>query len=206
MCASLLSAEVEPRAGRSVEENVVAWTDTRLVRECVRGNEEAWAALIDKYKRLIFSIPIKYGLSSDVANDVFQSVCLELLSQLPKLREPKALPKWIMQVTSHKCLRQKRHNQRLEYTDDSDEPIDSEVAPVAEGILREAQEEQSLRQAISGMPPRCRQLVEMLFFEEPSRPYKEIAQELGIAVGSIGFIRQRCLDRLKKRLSETGFR
>ncbi len=207
MCASSLSAELEPRASRSVEENVAAaWTDTRLVRECVRGNEEAWAALIDKYKRLIFSIPIKCGLSSDVANDIFQGVCLELLSQLPKLREPRALPKWIMQVTSHKCLRQKRHNQRLEYTDDSDEPIDSEVPPVAEGILREAQEEQSLRQAITGMPPRCRQLVEMLFFEEPARPYKEIAQELGIAVGSIGFIRQRCLDRLKKRLSETGFR
>jgi DNA-directed RNA polymerase specialized sigma24 family protein len=46
----------------------------------------------------------------------------------------------------------------------------------------------------------------MLFFEEPARPYKEIAAKLGIATGSIGFIRQRCLDKLKKRLSETGFK
>jgi DNA-directed RNA polymerase specialized sigma24 family protein len=45
----------------------------------------------------------------------------------------------------------------------------------------------------------------MLFFDEPARPYQEIAAELGIAVGSIGFIRQRCLERLRKRLLETGF-
>jgi DNA-directed RNA polymerase specialized sigma24 family protein len=45
----------------------------------------------------------------------------------------------------------------------------------------------------------------MLFFEEPARPYQEVAQTLGIATGSIGFIRQRCLERLRKRLLEVGF-
>jgi DNA-directed RNA polymerase specialized sigma24 family protein len=45
----------------------------------------------------------------------------------------------------------------------------------------------------------------MLFFEEPARPYQDVARELGIATGSIGFIRQRCLDRLRKKLVEAGF-
>jgi DNA-directed RNA polymerase specialized sigma24 family protein len=45
----------------------------------------------------------------------------------------------------------------------------------------------------------------MLFFEEPSRPYDEVAQSLGLARGSIGFIRQRCLDRLKRKLDEIGW-
>jgi len=45
----------------------------------------------------------------------------------------------------------------------------------------------------------------MLFFEEPARPYREVAASLGIALGSVGFIRQRCLDRLRKRLDEAGF-
>jgi len=34
--------------------------------------------------------------------------------------------------------------------------------------------------------------VELLFFETPSRPYTEVAAELGLAVGSIGFTRQKC--------------
>src|SRR5690348_10942592 len=81
------------------------WSDEKLVRACVQSDQEAWGALIDRYKNLIFSIPIKYGFSREDAADLFQAVCVELLQALPKLREPKALPKWLMQVTAHKCLR-----------------------------------------------------------------------------------------------------
>ena len=182
-----------------------AWPDTRLVRECLDGNEEAWSALIDRYKNLIFSIPIKYGFSTDDATDIFQSVCLDLLSELPKLRDAKALPKWIMQITAHKCFHRKQLQQRVELSDPHAELLERSTPSVALEILRQAEEEQSLRQAMSELPPRCRQLVHMLFFDEPARPYQEIAAELGIAVGSIGFIRQRCLERLRKRLLETGF-
>ena len=63
--------------------------DTRLVKQCIAGSEEAWAALIEKYKALIFSIPVKYGLPHQEAADVFQATCMELLTRLPELREPK---------------------------------------------------------------------------------------------------------------------
>lgn len=182
-----------------------SWPDTRLVRECLRGSEAAWSALIDKYKRLIFSIPVKYGFSVDDSADIFQSVCAELLSELPKLRKPKALPKWIMQVTVHQCFHHKRQLQRTETRVPDDESFDSSSPARAERILREAESEQILRDALSGLPPRCRRLIEMLFFEEPPRPYQQLAAELGLSTGSIGFIRQRCLERLRKRLDEAGF-
>ena len=81
------------------------WDDTQLVKECLAGNEEAWSLLIDKYKALIYSIPVKYGLPPHEAADVFQSTCMEMLTRLPELREPKALPKWLMQVAHHQCYR-----------------------------------------------------------------------------------------------------
>ena len=183
-----------------------ARTNSVLVRECLRGSEEAWSALIDKYKRLIFSIPVKYGFSPDEATDIFQSVCLEMLSELPKLRKAEALPKWIMQVTAHKCFHRKRQMLRTEPSHSVEDPPEQITPPIAEAILREAEEEQSLRQAIAELPPRCRELVHMLFFEEPTRPYQAIAESLGIATGSIGFIRQRCLEKLRRRLGEIGFR
>jgi RNA polymerase sigma factor (sigma-70 family) len=186
------------------EELQKAWPDTRLVKECLEGSEEAWSALVEQYKSLIFSIPIKYGFSPDDASDVFQAVCLELLSDLPKLREPKALPKWIMQVTAHKCFHRKRQIQRTETSGD-DETFDQLTPPRAEEILREAADEQTLREAMLGLPARCRDLIRMLFFEEPARPYQEVAASLGIATGSIGFIRQRCLSRLRVQLQDVGF-
>ena len=186
-------------------EGASVWADTQLVKECLRGSEAAWSALIDKYKNLIFSIPIKYGFSTDDATDIFQAVCVELLSELPKLRKPKALPKWIIQVAAHKCLHHKRQLQRIEARDPGDETFEASVPARAEGILRQAEKEQSLRDAVSELPPRCQRLIHMLFFEEPPRPYQQLAAELGLSTGSVGFIRQRCLERLRKRLNETGF-
>jgi len=183
----------------------IVWSDARLVQGCLQGDESAWSALADKYKNLIFSIPIKYGFSTDDSAEIFQSVCVELLTELPKLRNPKALPKWIMQVTAHKCFHHKRRAQRTENRDMGIEFIEQPAPERADAILNEAEEEQILRDALLSLPPRCRELIHMLFFEEPARPYDAIASQLGLATGSIGFIRQRCLERLRKRLKEAGF-
>jgi len=63
-----------------------------------------------------------------------------------------------------------------------------------------------LREAMMTLSLQCRRLMEMLFFESPPRPYAEAATELGLALGSIGFIRQKCIDRLRRQLDELGFR
>jgi RNA polymerase sigma factor (sigma-70 family) len=181
-------------------------SDRELVEGCRRGREEDWSALVDKYKNLIFSIPIRYGLTREEATDIFQSVCLELIQELSKLRDPKALPKWLMQVTAHKCFHWRRQQTRMVSQDDSETTLpEMTVAPTAELILREVEEEQMLREALAELPARCRELIHMLFFEEESRPYQQVAATLGLATGSIGLVRQKCLQRLKKRLDTLGF-
>lgn len=205
MCAKAVSAgtaAAEEKSRRADLRSV--WPDERLVRECLGGNEAAWTALIDRYKGLIYSIPIKYGFSSDEAADIFQGVCLDLLSELPKLRQPKALPKWIMQVAAHRCFHRKKQLMRFKSTNEETSNIEPSAPADIDRILSEASQEHAVREAILHLPARCRELVHMLFFEEPSRPYAEIAQNLGIATGSIGFIRQRCLDRMRRKLEEAG--
>ncbi len=177
----------------------------RLVKECLSGNEAAWSQLIDKYKALIYSIPIKYNLPPQEAADVFQATCVELLVRLPELREPRALPKWLMQVAHHECYRVKRIGQRVVSRDSEENMPEPEIPPIAEGLVVQTQEEQMLREAMATLTPQCRRLVEMLFFESPSRPYAEVATELGLAVGSIGFTRQKCIERLRQKLGELGF-
>src|SRR5215510_8766088 len=177
--------------------------DEALIRECLQGNEQAWGNLIDKYKNLIFSIPIKIGLSQDDASEVFQMVCAELVKQLPNLRKPRALPKWLISVATHESFRTANRNRRFV---DADESIEDTASPSgswrADELVRQAEREQLLRDAISSLQPRCQKLIFMLFFEEPVRSYEEVAQELGLAEGSIGFIRGRCLQRLRKQLGK----
>jgi RNA polymerase sigma factor (sigma-70 family) len=179
--------------------------DARLVKECLSGNEEAWSQLIDKYKALIYSIPLKYSLTQQEAADVFQATCVELLVRLPELREPRALPKWLMQVAHHECYRLKRLNQRVVSRDAEPDLPEPETPAIAESLVQQTQEEQMLREAMAALTPQCRRLVELLCFEIPSRPYTAVAAELGLAVGSIGFTRQKCIERLRRQLEELGF-
>jgi RNA polymerase sigma factor (sigma-70 family) len=181
----------------------LVWPDERLVRECLAGNQDAWSALIDKYKKLIYSIPVKWELSTDDANDIFQAVCVDLYSELRRLREPRALPKWLIQTTLHKCARHRNHQSRYSGEEQGEEV--AAIKPSADAIVLEAEQEQMLRDAIAAVPERCAQLIRMLFFESPARAYGEIARQLGLATGSIGFTRGRCLDKLRKQLECLGF-
>jgi len=181
-------------------------SDAQIVEQCLRGDQEAWSALLDKYQRLIQSIPLKYGASPDDAADIFQTVSLDLYSDLPKLRDPGALRAWLIQVTSRKCLQWKQARQRRAEDDlsllESNLPDCLIVPPI---LLEEAEDEQRLREAVARLPDRFRQLIRMLFYDQPPRSYKEIAETLGVARGSIPFLRARCLKRLQQILVEMEF-
>jgi RNA polymerase sigma factor (sigma-70 family) len=181
------------------------WSDERLVNECLAGNEEAWSLLVEKYKALIYSIPVKYRLPPHEAAEVFQATCVELLQHLSELREPRTLPKWLMQVAHHQCFHYKKQQHRLVSRDGNSDLPEPETPAIAETLVQQTQEEQMLRDAMATLSPQCRRLVELLFFETPPRPYSEVAAELGLAVGSVGFTRQKCMDRLRKRLGDLGF-
>jgi RNA polymerase sigma factor (sigma-70 family) len=179
-------------------------TDERLIQQCLQGNQDAWSALIDKYKNLIYSIPIKLGMHQDAA-DIFQAVCLDLFSELPRLREHRALPKWLMQTCYHKCLRWHRTASRHAELDPVQAENQQDSRSLPEHMLLQLEKEQLLREVIAEIPSRCGQMIHMLFFEIPPRPYEAIAKQLRLAIGSIGFIRGRCLARVRKHLEMRGF-
>jgi RNA polymerase sigma factor (sigma-70 family) len=179
------------------------FSDSHLVKECLRGNEEAWSTLIGKYKNLIFSIPVRYGFSPEDSADIFQSVCMDLLNELPRIREPNALAGWLIRVARNKCFHRKQGQQDSKFQEIDDLSAGASTEE-PEGLMAQTQREQALREAMLDLSPRCQQLVHMLFFETPSRPYEQVAKELELASGSIGFIRRRCLEKLKRRLEQMG--
>jgi RNA polymerase sigma factor (sigma-70 family) len=180
--------------------------DEWLVQGCIQGDPQAWEDLIDKYKRLIFSIPIKYGASSADAADVFQSVCIEVLNCLPQLKNVQSLRSWLITVTIRQSYRWKKKQSNHIELDAMEPDVAAGLAstPPVESLVQ-LEEEQIVREVVSKLAPRHRELVQLLFFEQPPLPYAEVARRMGLATGSIGFIRGRCLDKLRKALVEFGF-
>src|SRR5262249_18507290 len=79
-----------------------------------------------------------------------------------------------------------------------------EAPPIAEALIRQTEEEQILREALAELAPRCRRLIEMLFFETPARPYADVAAELRLPLGSGGLTREQCIERLRRALEARG--
>jgi RNA polymerase sigma factor (sigma-70 family) len=180
------------------------WKDDRLIRACLNGDDRAWAALIQKYKNLIFSIPLKYGASQEDAADIFQSVCMDVFTELPRLRDPGAFRGWLITVTAHQAFHWKRKTRRRseEALSSEEETLATEPSP---DIVEQLEQEQVLRESITRLSPRCQKLIRLLFYTQPQMSYRDVAKALGVATGSIGFIRGRCLTRLLKTLEQAGF-
>jgi RNA polymerase sigma factor (sigma-70 family) len=175
--------------------------DSELIEQCLKGKESAWIALVEKYKNLIFSIPVRYGFAQEDSADIFQAVCMDLLADLARLRDPAALAGWLIQVTRNKCFQRKQAMVRSKVQELGDlEPPAPLTEP--ENLIFQAQQEQLLRNALNQLPVQCQELVKMLFFETPPRPYEQIAKQLRLARGSIGFVRRNCLDKLKEQLED----
>lgn len=168
------------------------------MRQAAEGNEQAWNELVDRYKRLVYSIPRGYRLADDVCDDVFQTTFLLLLKELPRVRDPSALTKWLMTTAHRECWRAARKARAgvpagLQSTEPTEPPEDA--------LLR-WERQHRLHAALESMGGRCEALLRAMFLD-PARPsYTEIADRLGLALGSIGPVRARCLEKLVKLLDE----
>jgi RNA polymerase sigma factor (sigma-70 family) len=179
--------------------------DEDLVSRCLKGDEEAWAALTDKYKNLVFSIPLKLGFKREDATEIFQSVCLTLLREVSQLKAPRALPAWLIQTTAHKCIRWEREQRRYTaVSSEWDAPDEKQVLP--EKVIQELERELAVRAAVNELSAECKRLVNLLFYSNPPIPYEEAAKILGLAKGSIGATRMRCLEKLRRSLERRHIR
>lgn len=172
---------------------------TDLVSRARNGDKQAWHALVERYAPLIWCICRRHRLVGADAEDVAQSVWLQLVDQLDKIRDPAALPGWLVTTTRRECTRVLRaaHGPRTTgYVLDA-ETIPDDQAQTAEQQVLVAERHAALREAFTHLPVCCQQLIAALI-EDPPVPYAEISAKLGIPIGSIGPTRRRCLDKLRR--------
>jgi RNA polymerase sigma factor (sigma-70 family) len=181
-------------------------SDTELVERCRAGQQPAWNTLVRRYQRLIYTVPRRAGLSEDQAADVFQVVFSRLFDHLDRLADPSRLQAWLVTTAKRESLRVLEQSRRVvDLTpargdeDDGTDPLDRFAAdsPLPEDLLGDLQQQDLLRRAVAQLDDRSRQFIELLFLQDEPLPYSEIAARLGIAEGSIGPTRARCLEKLR---------
>jgi RNA polymerase sigma factor (sigma-70 family) len=177
-------------------------TVSRLVNAAADGDREAWDSLVVRYTPLVISVVARFRLGQPDAADVAQTVWLRLLQHLGDVREPAALPGWIVTRTQHECLRLRTANRQLESFDPTRGPLRSDLGPTsrsedsAHGLISTERNE-ALLIALAALPEDDRRLV-MLLARDPTPSDVEISDLLKIPIESIGPNRARALDRLRR--------
>lgn len=169
------------------------FSDDALILACRRGDQAAWEALVYRYQRLIYTIPLRAGLGENAAADVFQRTFLRLLEHLERLKQPARVQAWLVTTAKRETWRQVRQRQaELSLADTSGadaEPSSIELhdeAPLPDEIITQLEAQNWVRRAVAALDERCRTLLTMLFYHPEPPPYAEGAAALGIPEGSLG--------------------
>jgi len=184
-------------------------TDRELLIACRRGDESSWAALVERYQRLIYAIPRRAGLNEDQAGEVFQEVFVTLFEKMHEINAPDRLHAWLVTTARRKTWRglsKERSLHAAQVVEPRDEGgvlaalIDN--APLPDQALMQLEEQHRIRVAVSALDPRCQRLLTMLYYQPEPAPYSEVAIALETSEGSIGPTRARCLKKLLRALEE----
>jgi len=185
--------------------NYMQATDKELVMSCRQGNESSWAALVDRYQRLVYAVPRRAGLNEDQAGEVFQEVFVTLFEKMNEINEPDRLHAWLVTTARRKTWRllsKERSRQSLQTSEDDEALVVVDDSPLPDEILVRLEEQHRIRTALAGLDERCQQLLTMLYYQTETPPYSEIAAILGTPEGSIGPTRARCFKKMLKLLGK----
>jgi RNA polymerase sigma factor (sigma-70 family) len=177
----------------------------QLVQAARERDSSAWAAIIQRYAELIRHVAGRYRLSTADVEDVSQLVWLKLFDHLDRIREPRALPGWIATTTANACLGMAKTQARAIPTDPvalternvAMSPLSAASEPKEPTAVLQRQEDWLfLRKGLDELPTEQRDLL-ILLMADPPLTYKQISQQLGRPIGSIGPTRARILEKLR---------
>jgi RNA polymerase sigma factor (sigma-70 family) len=172
------------------------------------GDRAAFDDLVATVTPLMWHTVRGQGVDPTAAEDVVQTVWMSLLHSAENVRDPQTVVKWLLTSARRESWRvTKRTRADVSRTAaifgvDGEEilsiPVQRESLP-DEVVLRDTNQ-QLLWQHVQELPERCRTLIRVIAFADKP-DYAQIAESLGMPVGSIGPTRGRCLAKLRDQLS-----
>lgn len=189
-----------------------AYEDYELVQQAVRGNQKAYASLLDRYQQSVYHTMFRMVRNSEDATDLtmeaFGKAFCNLISYVPR----HAFSTWLFKIAINNCIDHIRRKRLILMSlDDSIEAdAENEFGDSLRDRARNPEEQfirkqrlDSMRQALMQLDRKYRLMLEMRYFEELS--YDEIAEEMKLPLGTVKAQLFRAKELLYELLQKPGY-
>lgn len=164
------------------------------------GSDNALGQIVTELSPMLWQVARAAGLSSGDAEDVLQTVWMQLLSHLDGIRTPASLTAWLVITTRREAWRVRAAGRRQDPADHDWLAALPDQGPGSEERVIADDQRRALWAAIGRLSPRCQELLRIVAFV-PRPDYQAVAAALGMPVGSVGPTRGRCLAKLRASLA-----
>jgi len=161
--------------------------------------------LFEQFRIPLLRYLLSLGLNIQDAEEVIQEVFLALFQHLKKGRHDESLRGWIFRVAHNLALKQFRSaKSKVERGSVPIDEVEAEIvssAATPEQVLQQAQSEQQIQAVIKALPEQDRRC---LYLRAEGLRYREIAEALGISLGSVANSLERAIGKLSRAREQVG--
>lgn len=162
---------------------------TKLVLKAQKGDQTALNDLISECYQDLYYFAFQTVKDPDIAGDVTQESCMEIVTNLGKLRSPEAFHVWARQITYHQCARHFRQTQDVQAFENEDgesildELPDESAGSLPEQVVEDKEFVKTLQDLLDSLPAEQRSAMMLYYYEKLS--VKQIADVFSTSEGTI---------------------
>mgnify|MGYP005850979027 CR=1 FL=1 len=147
-------------------------SDLKLIQKCLSGNQDAFAEILSRYKRLIYNVIYNLISDSPEANDLFQEVFIRIYKSLHSYNPDYKFSTWAAKIATNLCLDRLRQK-KLQSVPMEEIPEISDNQANPEELYLAKEQKQRIRMAVDRLPEKYR--IPVILFHQQGLSYEEMA-------------------------------
>lgn len=177
---------------------------TRLIEDCLAGDEAAIERVVRQYESDVFRLALSIVGDAAEANEITQETFIAMLRSLPAYQERKSFKAWLYTIAlnrSRSHLRKRKTVEKLRNVLSAIFRVETQKLPSPEDAVIHSQQEQALWDQLNSLDEKFRTAVVLRYFHE--LPVTEIAEILSVNEGTIHSRLHTARERLRQALEES---
>lgn len=193
----MLTVTMSDQMTETTTAQVAAEADAQLARLAAQGDTRAFESIYRRHSGRIHGVIVRLVGGRGVrAEDLTQEAFVRAWQALPKFRHESALSTWLHRLAVTTALMELRSRRNGPRFDEDEDAIDE--LGIADSAGNGTALSMDLERAVATLPPRARAV--LVLHDVEGWKHEEIAQELGMAVGSSKAQLHRARQLLRGRL------